>query len=148
MATVLGVLFICFLGPASATYCTFSSDCYGYLESCCSDGICRENCYYCSYDSQCGTGECCNSNGDCKTSCSSVTGGAIAGIIVSLVFVSHYCFYRCLLLLCLLPVVSPSPPGSSGRRCTGTPIHCDHNYNTGDTANCPAPATRGILPTT
>ena len=88
--TVLGVLLVCFLDQASATYCSDDSDCYGYLESCCSDYVCRERCFYCSYDSQCGTGECCNSNGDCKTSCSSVTGGAIAvaGIIVSLVFVA------------------------------------------------------------
>ena len=86
--TVLGVLLVCFLDPASATYCSDDSDCYGYLESCCSDYVCREACIYCYYDSQCGTGECCNSNGDCKTSCSSVTGGAIAGIIVSLVFVA------------------------------------------------------------
>ena len=87
--TVLGVLLVCFLDQASATYCSDDSDCYGYLESCCSDYVCIR-CFYCSYDSQCRTGECCNSNGDCKTSCSSVTGGAIAvaGIIVSLVFVA------------------------------------------------------------
>ena len=86
--TVLNVLFICFFGSASATYCTSKSDCSGYLEQCCSDGVCKEACNYCSYDSQCGTGECCNSNGDCATSCSSVTGAAIAGIIGSLVFVA------------------------------------------------------------
>ena len=59
---VFGVLFVCFLGPASATYCSDDTDCYGF-ESCCSDYECRET-------------------------CSSITGATIAGIIVSVVFVA------------------------------------------------------------
>ena len=87
-----GLVFVaslCFFDLANATYCSYSSDCYGYREWCCSDGICREKCFpqSCSYNSQCGTGECCNSNGDCKTSCSYYNGGAVGGIIFGCVFV-------------------------------------------------------------
>ena len=96
---VVFVSFLCFFGPISATYCNFNSDCYGYFEKCCSDGVCRERCFSCSYDSQCGTDECCNSNRDCKANCYSA-GGTIAGAIVgSLAFVSFIasivCCYCC-----------------------------------------------------
>ena len=55
-----------------ATYCSDSSDCDQRSgESCCSDDVCRKNCYnyvYCSDDSQCGSGEeCCF--GACLSSC-------------------------------------------------------------------------------
>lgn len=45
------ILFMCFLGPASATNCSFNNgECYEF--------------------SQCGTGECCNSsNWECTTNC-------------------------------------------------------------------------------
>lgn len=96
---VVFVSFLCFFGPISATYCTFRSDCNGYFEKCCSDGVCRERCFSCSHDAQCGTGECCNSNRDCKANCYRV-GGTIAGAIVgSLAFVSFIasivCCYYC-----------------------------------------------------
>ena len=85
---VFVVLFVCFLGPASATYCSDTSDCDGLLESCCSDSVCREACSSCSYDFQCGTGECCDSDGDCYD-CMYITSAGIAGIVVgSLVFVA------------------------------------------------------------
>lgn len=55
-----------------ATYCSDSSDCDQRSgESCCSDDVCRKNCYnyvHCSDDSQCGSGEeCCF--GACLSSC-------------------------------------------------------------------------------
>ena len=60
------LLFFCFLHLGGATYCTFDSDCES-LETCCSDNVCRQNCY-CSYDYECGTGECCK-NSRCKKKC-------------------------------------------------------------------------------
>lgn len=54
----------------SATHCSDKNDCDQWSsESCCSDGVCRRNCYYCSYDFQCGTGEKCCDGGDCLSSC-------------------------------------------------------------------------------
>ncbi|CAH3161031.1 unnamed protein product, partial [Pocillopora meandrina] len=77
-------LFVCFFTLGSATYCTFKSDC-SYSESCCSDGVCRERCYYCSSDGECGTNEQCCDN-KCISICSSSycgwSGGAIAGAII------------------------------------------------------------------
>ena len=59
-----------FLRFGSATYCTNNSDCDQWSgESCCSDRVCRRDCYYCSYDSDCGTGEKCCHGGDCLMSC-------------------------------------------------------------------------------
>ena len=84
--SVLVLFFVCFPWTISATSCLDGSDCNGYRDICCSDYVCRENCLYCSTDSQCGTGECCDNNGDCKTSCFSGSGGVIAGDISSIVF--------------------------------------------------------------
>ena len=53
-----------------ATYCSDSSDCDQRSgESCCSDSVCRKNCYVrCTYDFQCSSGEkCCN--GYCLSYC-------------------------------------------------------------------------------
>lgn len=62
------LLFFCFLHLGGATYCTSYSDCES-LETCCSDNVCRQKCYLCSYDYECGTGECCKSS-KCKRKCS------------------------------------------------------------------------------
>ncbi|XP_078352777.1 uncharacterized protein LOC144637588 [Oculina patagonica] len=78
---VFCVLFVSFFALASATYCTWDIECNKHSgETCCSDGICRETCYYCNFDSNCGTGEVC-CDGDCKSSCTNV--GAVAAAIVS-----------------------------------------------------------------
>ena len=78
---LLACFFAKFFAIGSATSCTFDSDCSGVLQSCCSDSICRETCYYCTYNYQCGTGEeCCD--GDCLLDCTVWTGGVIAGAIV------------------------------------------------------------------
>ena len=61
-------VFACWLYFASATFCVNDDDC-GLLETCCKDSVCRQRCYYCSYNYQCGTGECCWS-GDCQKKCS------------------------------------------------------------------------------
>ena len=91
-------LFACFFDMGSTTYCTSDSDCSGFGESCCSDSVCRQTCYYCSYDYQCGTGEeCCD--GDCLSMCpitlatlptyTSSSVGAIAGAVVgTIIFLS------------------------------------------------------------
>ena len=71
MAKIIVCGFILFFSPfGSATYCTNNNDCDTWLgESCCSDSVCRGNCYYCSYNSECGTGEQCCDGGDCLWSC-------------------------------------------------------------------------------
>ena len=93
-AEVICLLFACFFAEffviGSATYCTQDSDCSQWSgETCCSDGVCRETCYYCYYDYQCGTGEeCCD--GDCLSVCTTSipgyttiwTGGVIAGAVI------------------------------------------------------------------
>ena len=64
------VLLLCCLDQAIASYCSYSGDCYGYYETCCSDGVCRTSCT-CSYDFQCESGEqCCRYNSRCKEKCS------------------------------------------------------------------------------
>ena len=66
---VLGFILL-FFRFGSATYCSEDSDCDQFLsESCCSDGVCRRKCDYCSYDYECGTGEKCCDGGDCLSSC-------------------------------------------------------------------------------
>lgn len=85
------VVFVClFTVSANATYCTYSSECYGDKKTCCSDGICRETCHFCSYDSQCGTGECCDSHGNCNSDCPDhgITTGAIIAIVVGCVLIA------------------------------------------------------------
>ena len=81
------VVILCFFALGSATICSYNSECDQFSgESCCSDSVCRKNCFYCSFDSDCGTGEeCCD--GDCSTFCDSSnsdssTGASIAGAIV------------------------------------------------------------------
>ena len=82
---ILACFFAEFFVIGSATYCTQDSDCSQLFdETCCSDGVCRETCYYCSYNYQCGTGEkCCD--GDCLSVCTVWTGGVIAGAVVGLI---------------------------------------------------------------
>ena len=83
---LLACFFTNFFAIGSATYCTFDSDCSQFSgETCCSDSVCRETCYYCSYDYQCGTGEVCCDDGNCLTVCSIWTGGVIAGTVVGLI---------------------------------------------------------------
>ena len=64
----IAFVFACWLYFASATFCINDNDC-GLLETCCEDSVCRQTCYYCYYNYQCGTGECCWS-GDCQKKCS------------------------------------------------------------------------------
>ena len=60
----------CPVTTSPSTYCTDNSDCDQWSgKSCCSDGVCRRNCYYCSYNSECGTGEECCDGGHCLSSC-------------------------------------------------------------------------------
>ena len=68
--SIVLVLFARFLVSASATYCLHSSDCISDLQTCCSDHVCRQTCYFCSYDYQCGSEECCSPNGNCWMKCS------------------------------------------------------------------------------
>ena len=57
---LLCFLIVYFFVLGSATYCNDDSDCF-ISESCCSDKVCRQRCYNCSYDYRCGTNEqCCN----------------------------------------------------------------------------------------
>ena len=65
---MLGFILL-FFRFGSATNCSYNGDCDQWSsESCCSDGVCRRNCYYCSDDFDCGSGEeCCF--GDCRSSC-------------------------------------------------------------------------------
>lgn len=48
---LLCFLFVCFFASESATCYTNDGDC-SYSESCCTDNVCREDCYFCSSDSQ------------------------------------------------------------------------------------------------
>ena len=86
---LLAFFFAKFFAIGSATYCTFDSDCNQYLgESCCSDSVCRQECYYCSYSYECGTDEECCDGGDCLSTCpvpTVWTGGVIAGTIFSVI---------------------------------------------------------------
>ena len=50
---LLCFLFVYFFTLGSATYCNDDSDC-SLSESCCSHKVCRQTCYNCSYDYQCG----------------------------------------------------------------------------------------------
>ena len=50
---LLCFLFVYFFALGSATYCNDDSDC-SLSESCCSDKVCRQTYYNCSYDYQCG----------------------------------------------------------------------------------------------
>lgn len=68
--SIVLVLFARFLASASATYCLQSSDCLSDLQTCCSDHVCRQTCYFCSYDYQCGSEECCSPDGNCWMKCS------------------------------------------------------------------------------
>ena len=68
--SIVLVLFALFLVSASGTYCLHSSDCLSDLQTCCSDHVCRQTCYFCSYDYQCGSEECCSPNGNCWMKCS------------------------------------------------------------------------------
>ena len=82
------VVILCFSSLGSATVCSYDGECNQWSgESCCSDSVCRKNCYYCSLDSDCGTSEECCDGGDCSTFCSSsdsssLTGAHTAGAIV------------------------------------------------------------------
>ena len=92
-AEVICLLFGCFFVIGSAKYCIEDSDCNTWSgESCCSDSVCRQTCYYCYYNSQCGTGELCCDGGDCLSACTTSTsipdytvwtGGVIAAAIIS-----------------------------------------------------------------
>ena len=55
---LLCFLFVHIFALGSATYC---SDC-SLSESCCSDKVCRQRCFHCSDDYQCGTKEQCCDN--------------------------------------------------------------------------------------
>ena len=71
---IVCVFILSFFRFGSATYCVQNNDCDTWRgESCCSDNVCRRNCYYCSYNSDCGTGEeCCAGGefgGDCRSFC-------------------------------------------------------------------------------
>ena len=78
------VIFVCLLSLGSAKYCTYSSSC-GRSETCCSDNVCRDNCYYCTYNYQCGTGEeCCNNK--CKSSCVWGAGSIVGAVISTIIF--------------------------------------------------------------
>ena len=68
--SIVLVLFARFLVSASATYCLHSSDCISDLQTCCSDHVCRQTCYFCWYDYQCGSEECCSPDGNCWMKCS------------------------------------------------------------------------------
>ena len=50
---LLCILIVYFFALGSATYCNDDSDC-SLSESCCSDKVCRQTYYNCSYDYQCG----------------------------------------------------------------------------------------------
>ena len=79
-AEVICLLLGCFFVIASATYCTYDSDCDTLSgESCCSDFVCRQTCYYCSYNYQCGTGEMCCDGGDCLSVCTTTMPTTIPG---------------------------------------------------------------------
>ena len=76
------VLFAFFVCSTSATTCTYGSlynNC-DYDESCCLDGVCREKCSDCTFNYECGTNECCDSDGYCYD-CSVLKTPAIVGIV-------------------------------------------------------------------
>ena len=88
-------LLVCLLGSANAT---FDVDSYGSLESCYSEGVCREERIYCLSDSQCRNDECCNFDGDCKVNCNYVTSAgeiftSITTTLVFLVTVACCCYF-------------------------------------------------------
>ncbi|CAH3161020.1 unnamed protein product [Pocillopora meandrina] len=98
---LLCFLFVHIFALGSANYC---SDC-SLSESCCSDKVCRQRCFHCSYDYQCGTKEQCCDN-KCISICSSHcgwSGGAIAGAIIGTIIffaiimsiVSYCCCASC-----------------------------------------------------
>ena len=77
------VLFAFFVCSTSATTCTYGSlynNC-DYDESCCLDGVCREKCSGCTYNSECGTYECCDSSDGYCYDCSVLKTPAIVGIV-------------------------------------------------------------------
>ncbi|CAH3020873.1 unnamed protein product, partial [Porites evermanni] len=78
-------VFASWLYVASATFCINDDNC-GLLETCCKGSVCRQTCYYCSfnYHWQCDSNECCDSDDTCKLVCThSLTSAAVAGIVIS-----------------------------------------------------------------
>lgn len=84
------VVILCFLALGSATVCRYDIECGKWSgESCCADSVCRKSCYYCSFDSDCGTGEECCDGGDCLSDCPSSSNrswGAIVGSVLGTIF--------------------------------------------------------------
>jgi len=77
------IVILCFFALGSATICRYSSECNQLSgESCCSDSVCRKTCFYCSFDSDCGTEEECCDGGDCSSDCRTWTEASIAGVVV------------------------------------------------------------------
>ena len=76
------VVILCFFAVGKATVCQYDRDCGRWSsESCCSDSVCRKSCYYCSFDSDCGTGEECCDGGDCLSDCPSNSNSSWAAIV-------------------------------------------------------------------
>ena len=97
------VVILCSLVLASATVCNYGSECDKWSgESCCADKVCRKSCYYCSFDSDCGTGEECCDGGDCSMDCPSssnrswaaIVGGVLGTIVLfAIIFSFLACFF-------------------------------------------------------
>ena len=94
----------CLFALGSATICRYNSECDQLSgQFCCSDSVCRKTCYYCSLDSDCGTGEECCDGGDCLSDCPSSSNeswGAIVGavfgtIVVFAIIISFVACFCC-----------------------------------------------------
>ena len=76
------VVMFYFFALGSATICSYNSECDQLSgEFCCSDSVCRKTCYYCTFDTDCGTGEQCCDGGDCLSDCPSSSNGSWAAIL-------------------------------------------------------------------
>ena len=98
------VVILYFFALGSASICTYNRECDQLSgESCCSDSVCRKACYYCSVDSDCGTGEECCDGGDCLSDCPSssngswgaIIGGVFGTIFIFAIFVSIVACFCC-----------------------------------------------------
>ena len=87
MMAVTSLMFLVFFSASvlhTTEACTDWTDCPG-SQLCCSDNVCRENCQYCSLDSDCSwTEQCCDNTCIDGSDTCRITGGAVAGIVVGL----------------------------------------------------------------
>lgn len=96
---------LCFFAFGSARVCRYRGECH-YGETCCSDKVCRKNCYDCSFDSECAAGEECCDDGACLSVCPSspsssndswaaIVGGILGAVVLFVIIISIVACFCC-----------------------------------------------------